>query len=218
MHPILAIWVVLTGVTLGLSFCGLQVLAKLRPHQPWRRTDKSQLFPKALRSVAKVYCSVGTMPNWVLNNSASGMFLLCVNGAQLVVGPDKHTKILSHFIVDQPSFFMDVFCVVSGEVSSLNVFSFAQLSLTGENSSLPPFIRATSVQPPSAVAGLSGLSMSPRGSTRIISQCVCNQMNSAYYSRDYKSSKLRWRHLTVDEACTKLTMTVKHNWSTWACD
>lgn len=203
MHPILAIWVVLTGITLGLSFCGLQVLAKLRPHQPWRRTDKSQLFPKALRSVAKVYCSAGTTPNWVLNNSVSDMFLLCVNGAQLVVAPDKHTRILLQLTVDQPSFFIDVFCVVSGEVSSLNVLSFAQFSLTGENSSLPPFIRATRVQPPSAVAGLSGLRMSLLGSTRIISQCVCNQMNSAHYSSGYKSSKIRWRHLTIDEACTK---------------
>lgn len=186
MQPILAMWVVFTGVALGLSFCGLQVLAKLRPHQPCRKTDKSQLLPKALSSVAKVYCSAGTTPNCVLNNCVSDMFLLCVNGAQLVVGPVKHTRILLQGIDDHPSFFMDVFCVVSGEVTSLNVFSFAQFSLTGENSSFPPFIRATRVQPPSAVAGLSGLSMSPFGSSRIISQCVCKQMNSGHYSSGFK--------------------------------
>lgn len=145
-------------------------MARLRPHQPCRRTDKSQLLPKALSNVAKVYCSAGTTPNCVLKSSVNDMFLLCVNGAQLVVGPVKHTRILLQGNEDQPSFFMDVFCVVSGEVISLNVLSFAQFSLTGENSSAPPFTRATRVQPPRAVAGLSGLSMSPFGSTRIISQ------------------------------------------------
>ena len=173
MQPILAIWVVLTGVMLGLSFWGLQVLAKFNPHQPCLRTDKSQLLPKAFKRVAKVYCSDGTTPNCVLNRCVRDMFLLWVNGAQLVVGPDKHTSILLQVTVDQPSFFIDVFWVVSGELSALNVFVFAQLSLTGENSSLPPLIRATRVQPPSAVAGLSGLRMSPFGSTRIISQWVC---------------------------------------------
>ena len=167
-------WVVLTGTALGLSLCGLQVLAKFRPHQPCRRTDKSQLLPNALSKVAKVYCSAGTTPNCVLNKFVRGMFLLWVKGAQLVVGPVKQTIILLPGINDQPSFFIDVFCVISGEVTSLNVLSFAQFSLTGENSSFPPFARATRVQPPSAVAGLSGSSMSPRGSCLIISQCVCN--------------------------------------------
>ena len=150
------------------------MLAKLRPHHPCLRTVKSQLLPKALSSVAKVYCSAGTTPNCVLNNCVNDMFLLCVKGAQLVVGPVKHTSILLQGIDDQPSFFMDVFCVVSAEVASLNNLLFAQFSLTGENSSLPPFIRATRVQPPSAVAGLSGSRMSPLGSSLIISQCVCN--------------------------------------------
>lgn len=163
------------------------MFAKFRPHHPCLRTDRSQLLPNAFSSVAKVYCSVGTMPNCLLNRSVRDMFLLCVNEAQLVVGPVKQTRILLQGSDDHPWFFIDVFCVVSGEVLSLKVLSFAQFSLTGENSSLPPFILATSVQPPNAVAGLSGLRMSPLGSTLIISQWVCNQMNSGHYQPSLNS-------------------------------